>query len=87
MICKLIQKFGLFIFWTCIDEDTRNKSIQEHRYTKMNNNHIDNIVKVAENYEEKYFLLVEEIKRINKEQDIKEIKKQLEIVVENIENV
>ena len=53
MFCKIVQKIGLFLFWNCLDEETRDKTIKEHRYTKMNINHIDNIVKKAENYSHK----------------------------------
>ena len=74
MICKFIQKFGLFIFWNCLDEETRQKTIKEHRYTKMNINHIDNVVKKAEDFEQEYSSLVKKVIDLkNKVDHIKDV--------------
>lgn len=88
MICKLIQKFGLFIFWKCLDEKTRQKTIEEHRYTKMNINHIDNVVKKAENFEQEYLSLAKKVIDFNNIvediQDVDHIKLELNFLVEEI---
>lgn len=86
MFCKIVQKIGLFLFWNCLDEETRDKTIKEHRYTKMNINHIDNIVKKAENYEEAYLSLAKKVIELNDKantiQDIKQLKKELSSLAE-----
>lgn len=35
MLCKLIKKFALFVFWNCLDEDERQRNIKEHHFSKL----------------------------------------------------
>lgn len=88
MICKFIQKFGLFIFWNCLDEETRQKTIKEHRYTKMNINHIDNVAKKAEDFEQEYLSLSKKIidlkNKVEHIKDVEHIKSELNSLVEEI---
>ena len=88
MFCKIVQKIGLFIFWNCLDEETRDKTIKEHRYTKMNINHIDNVVKKAEDFEQEYLSLVKKVidlkNKVEHIKDVEHIKSELNSLVEEI---
>lgn len=65
MICKVIQKIGLFIFWKCIDENERQENLKKHRYSKINADKVGEAfdkMKERENYVEK---VMKEIRDIN----------------------
>ncbi|MFX4240199.1 hypothetical protein ACOL3H_06835 [Aliarcobacter butzleri] len=91
MICKIVQKFGLYIFWQCLDDKSREKSISEHRYTKMNTEHIDNIIKKVEKYEEKYKNIKNKVLEVNSfienSDNLEEIKKYLKSLIKEVKDV
>lgn len=91
MICKIIQDIGLFIFWKCLDDESREKSISEHRYTKMNNNHIGSIVKKVEIYEEKYMYIRDKVisvsDLIENNNNLGEVKAYIRELAKEVENV
>ncbi|MCT7578658.1 hypothetical protein ACOTWR_06280 [Aliarcobacter butzleri] len=91
MICKIVQKIGLYIFWQCLDDKSREKSILEHRYTKMNTDHIDNIIKKVEKYEEKYKHIKNKVLEVNSfienNDNLEEIKKYLKSLIKEVKDV
>lgn len=66
MICKIIEKISLYIFWRCLDENTRNESIKAHRYSKINIDIVNEKVEIIEKVKNDTNCLKDEIKIINR---------------------
>ena len=61
MICKLIKKFALYVYWNCLDESERQKSIKEHHYSKLKAEHIVEIEQYNEEIESNIFTIKEKL--------------------------
>lgn len=70
MFCRLIKKFALFVYWNCLDESERQKSIKEHHYSKLKAGQVVEI----EQYNEEIL------------SDIFTVKEKLELLKTKIEN-
>lgn len=65
MICKIIQKVALFIFWNCIPEKQREKDMQEHNYSKINAEQVDSVLEKIRKSNHTLDQIHDEIKEIN----------------------
>ncbi len=61
MICKLIKKFALYVYWNCLDESERQKSIKEHHYSKLKAEHVIDIEQYNEEIESNIFTIKEKL--------------------------
>lgn len=61
MICKLIKKFALYVYWNCLDESERQKSIKEHHYSKLKAEHMVEIEQYNEEIESNIFTIKEKL--------------------------
>lgn len=91
MICKLIKKFALYVFWNCLDESERQKSIKEHHYSKLKAEHVVEIEQYNEEIEGNIFTIKEKLElmknKIENDADKNEILNNLNEIIKDVSYV
>lgn len=91
MICKLIKKFALYVYWNCLDESERQKSIKEHHYSKLKAEHIVEIEQYNEEIESNIFTIKEKLElmknKIVNDADKNEILNSLNEIIKDVSYV
>lgn len=91
MICKLIKKFALYVFWNCLDESERQKSIKEHHYSKLKAEHVVEIEQYNEEIESNIFTIKEKLEfmknKIENDADKNEILNSLNEIIKDVSYV
>lgn len=91
MICKLIKKFALYVFWNCLDESERQKSIKEHHYSKLKAEHVVGIEQYNEEIESNIFTIKEKLEfmknKIENDADKNEILNSLNEIIKDVSYV
>lgn len=91
MICKLIKKFALYVFWNCLDESERQKSIKEHHYSKLKAEHVVEIEQYNEEIEGNIFTIKEKLElmknKIENDADKNEILNNLNEIIKEVSYV
>lgn len=80
MVCNIVKSIGLYIFWKCIDEETREKNIKEHRYSKIKVEDVQKKVEYIEETEnevEKIKLVIKELNKNIKNMTFEEVETKL----------
>lgn len=65
MICKIVEKIALFVFWKCLDEKTRDANIKAHRYSKIDAAVVEEKVEFIQKAKDEIEVIKDEIKSIN----------------------
>lgn len=91
MICKLIKKFALYVYWNCLDESERQKSIKEHHYSKLKAEHVVEIEQYNEEIESNIFNIKEKLElmknKIENDADKNEILNSLNEIIKDLSYV
>lgn len=91
MICKLIKKFALNVYWNCLDESERQKSIKEHHYSKLKAEHVVEIEQYNEEIESNIFTIKEKLElmknKIENDADKNEILNSLNEIIKDVSYV
>lgn len=91
MICKLINKFALYVYWNCLDESERQKNIKEHHYSKLKAEHVVEIEQYNEEIESNIFTIKEKLElmknKIENDADKNEILNSLNEIIKDVSYV